>query len=105
MDKDVIPNSNSKTKSSSLFHYNCSSRTHSLASVQTESNQSKDPYPGEPARESSENLELDLLGGRMASYYFESHEDKYKIDGLVLLLVRSNRYPLKSSQDLTSNLL
>jgi hypothetical protein len=46
----------------------------------------QNPYPGEPTRESGENLELDLLGGRMASYYFESHNDEFKIDGVVLLL-------------------
>jgi hypothetical protein len=46
----------------------------------------QNPYPCEPTRESGENLELDLLGGRMASYYFESHGDEFKIDGVVLLL-------------------
>jgi hypothetical protein len=44
------------------------------------------PYPGAPAVESGENLELDLFGGRMASYYYESHGDHFKIDGVVLLL-------------------
>ena len=46
----------------------------------------KNPYPGKPDRESGENLELELLGGRMASYYFQSHGDEFKIDGIVLLL-------------------
>jgi hypothetical protein len=46
----------------------------------------QNPYPGEPIRESGENLELDLLGGRMASYYVKSHGDEFKIDGVVLLL-------------------
>ena len=31
-------------------------------------------------------MELNLLGSRMASYYFESHNDEFKIDSAVLLL-------------------
>ena len=46
----------------------------------------KNPYPGKPDRESGENFELELLGGRMTSYYFRSHGDEFKIDGIVLLL-------------------
>lgn len=42
--------------------------------------------PGEPNRELGKVLELELLGGRMESYYSESDCDEFKIDCLVLLL-------------------
>ncbi|KAJ2986621.1 hypothetical protein HDV02_006645 [Globomyces sp. JEL0801] len=58
----------------------------------------QNPYPGEPTRKSGENLELDLLGGRMASYYFVSHNDEFKIDGVVLLLSeRGQEHPVWQS--------
>jgi hypothetical protein len=46
----------------------------------------QNPYPGKPDRESGENLELELLGGRMESYYFKSQGDEFRIEGVLLLL-------------------